>query len=506
MAPAASLHEHTQALLRARAGDAARRRLRAASLPGAAPVQLDPNLPDPRHATLVGAPNPAHHLPNDGMSGARPIVCGCHSPGCLPCAETGGCGWQGCAPCAEYGYTRKRWDSGWLDRTEGGAGQGDDSWKEVFDFHTHNMGTTHADLRQFLAGFGSTASLQAGYLQTFVFGTRVSALAMSTMVNPPAGLGFLSTSAALNAATARVASTTGLGIVPFVTIMPLELGNLGDSPVDDAEAWLDAGFQGIGELFIHGHHQNYLNDVTKPGDNLVAICQLAQRRGVPVHVHWDFGRVDPDLDEHGDPVTTTTDNWDQLVALLDQFNTAEYADQPLKFVLAHCGVGPGNPDQTEPHRTEIETNGGMNDDEYSDWLDRFSLLLESYPWVYFDVAGMQLGRPGVEPDVETLFRWVSDSDVSAGPFLRTSLGTAIRDAFVQDQYRSSFLLGTDVNNEFATSTTVDGHPYPGVDVYADSVDDYLDYLTYCTGDTDVLSAVTHQNALDLLGLTAWPHA
>lgn len=235
--------------------------------------------------------------------------------------------------------------------------------------------------------------------------------------------------------------------------MPAELGDPALSPADDIDEWLAYGFQGVGELFVHG-------------------------------------RTDQDTREDG-TVITAKDNWDQLIDLLEQFAAPqEVTDRPLKLILAHCGDGPADHEVIDPN------DGGMTEEDRDAWLDRLDTLLETYPYVWFDLAGMQVGDPGVDETsaVQRLF-------TSAGP---TKVGSALLERIAR--YPDRFLLGTDTSDEYATTTSVTDSTgtktYLGTDSYLASISNYIAFLDLALSAPDKARVMT-ENAAEVLWDPVW---
>lgn len=91
--------------------------------------------------------------------------------------------------------------------------------------------------------------------------------------------------------------------------------------------FLDLGFQGIGEILVHGHHSHCFDN-----SDLLTICKFGAKYKVPVMFHWDCGTIDTD-----ESVTTTTENMRQFLWLL---NFIIMAGIDCDVVLAHRAAGP----------------------------------------------------------------------------------------------------------------------------------------------------------------------
>lgn len=248
--------------------------------------------------------------------------------------------------------------------------------------------------------------------------------------------------------------------IPFVRGFALDDP---DAP-DYVESWLEAGFQGVGELFVHGHGADH-ND----NDSLIRLFQVAARKGVPVQVHWEIGKVD------NPNVRTAQQNFDQLKEVLDAFPNVAMSEAigrfrpPLKLILAHCGAGP-----------EART---MDDAEMSTFAGRLDALL-AYENVYFDIAGT-IGVGGSD-------FWDFDerrpTDVGEVVLLK------MRD------WPDRFMLGLDVENGRLQSEG----DHPGLMEYRNSVPVYLKYLEYGQFDAVAHKKILSENARAVLYQEAMP--
>lgn len=216
--------------------------------------------------------------------------------------------------------------------------------------------------------------------------------------------------------------------VPFVR--GFELGEAGADAY--VESWLRAGLQGVGELFVHGHGDDYTEI-----EPLVQILHVAAEYDVPVLVHWEFGNVfDPPGEEPIRPgpgyfePTPADENFDQLLAVLDRFprdpdsGPASMGTEPLpvKVIVAHAGAGPGD----------------MDAPTLAAYTARLDMLLNLYPQVYFDISGLQTAA------TKQLFRGTGSTAVV------TPLGALLLTRMVR--WPGRFLVGIDVETKDATST------------------------------------------------------
>jgi hypothetical protein len=241
----------------------------------------------------------------------------------------------------------------------------------------------------------------------------------------------------------------------------------------------------------------------------------AANYGVPVSVHWEIGLTDVDPST-GELLTSPQDNWRHLLWLLRRFPTesevldpadpratdprgvvhdylwdvGEYgvggddAYAPLKLILCHCGLGPVN-----------AVLGLELSDDATRWADykiRISHLLETYPWVYFDIAGLQLGlQTGTTR--EPVWRLYDPTLPDVEP---TEIGRWLLETM--SVWPGRFLFGTDADNRVDADTD---ESY-GIDTYLDSVDMYLEFLQYGVDNgylTDAnVEAILYGNAQEIL--------
>ncbi|HND31712.1 MAG TPA: amidohydrolase family protein [Myxococcota bacterium] len=252
--------------------------------------------------------------------------------------------------------------------------------------------------------------------------------------------------------------------IPFVRDFELDPSNV-DAPAY-VQSWLEAGFRGVGELFVHGHGFDYVGDL----DFLAKICRVAARYDAPVLVHWEIGQVDDRKF-----VTSADENFEQLQELLHMVRTGPGSGEnpPLKLILAHCGAGPGA-------KLMLERNGLL--ESYERKLD---ILLDN-PNVYFDIAGT-VGVGGSD-------FWAIDYErpERSQP---TEVGKSIlsRIQAKPDQ----FMVGFDAETRFFSGHQIGLH---SVEEYRASVNHYLDYLRYeGTLGIFALNKVQSENARKL-----WP--
>jgi hypothetical protein len=202
--------------------------------------------------------------------------------------------------------------------------------------------------------------------------------------------------------------------VPFVRGFQNEGGLNDPNAPEYIASWLDAGFAGVGELIVHGHGSDY-DYVT----SIVDIFRAAAQYSAPVLVHWEIGRVPPGR-------SSASQNFLQLKIAIRYFPNEEISSYtqtiegglvPVKVILAHCGAGP--------------QAGTMTPDELSDYTDRIDELLEDFPNVYFDIAGLV----GAVPDLY--------DPASGNP---TPVGAMLLSRMADDRYTHRFLIGLDAES------------------------------------------------------------
>lgn len=304
-----------------------------------------------------------------------------------------------------------------------------------FDTHSHNFMSTYQDWGNVMAGaaLGTATYERIGWLASFA-SHDVGKMVISGMSDETSGADPVSDSVTANLITSYAAGLYPDFFVPFVQVLPEEIDASAASLVG---AMLAAGFEGVGELIIHGHNTD-INDNT----NLFEIGRVAAAYGVPMQMHWEFGNVNNWADR------TPEQNFDQLLAFLNSFPNVSvrgytYSDPsgpiPLKVILCHCGAGP-----SWPQPPEVETP----------WKERMLYLLKTYENVYFDLAGMQ---------VTTFGELYHGTDIyPIGAFLLDCIAT----------YPTRFLLGYDTETRFYNDT---GGRW-GVSSYIKSIPHYEDFL------------------------------
>lgn len=408
------------------------------------------------------------------------VVCGCHTRGCGTCAETGGCGWARCAPCLQYGYQaplavprteRRRALGGGLAEPASGmcsaravqqwgrADVVDQGYAETAlgafnDVHSHNFAYTDF--------FGDKSETDARIARLVALqNANIGKIALSGMSTATNGFFDYPTST-VNDVTAYAASGDAM-VHPMCQVLPPDLGT--QAGVDEVKARLADGFVGVGELFVHGHHENFTEVLHgfSAQERFRGLFRLAAAAGVPAQVHWDIGNVE-------DATPTAEENWEQLQRLVGgvqlttggRSRTAEGTGATV--ILAHCGAGPASTDldtgETDPHDFDL-------------YCARIDELLVYHPEVYFDLAGMQLGDP--TNDAINPVRRLYTVDKNSGSTIPTPLGNFLYERIYL--FPSRFLFGLDCDDQF----DVDGYDsagnhYWGMADYEESIDHYLEFL------------------------------
>lgn len=304
---------------------------------------------------------------------------------------------------------------------------------EYFDIHSHNFCAEYDDWYAAEAGTaGTSTDARIDWLYSLK-DEGIGRMAISGMADGTAGSDPVLDFETINDITYYAYGRYPDFFVPFIQIFPENID--GDAP-DYVDDLLADGFQGVGELFIHGHGTNV--NALEP---LRSVCVVAASYGVPVLMHWEFGNVDDTT------VRTADENFDQLVELLDEFPNvpvfaytayAEHEILPLKVVIAHCGAGPGD-----------MASGSST---FTAYQDRIETLLATYHNVYFDLAGMQTKT------VRQLYTTV------AGTPRPTDLGDFLLQKMAE--YPNRFLVGIDTENRSESMT----------DDYGDTVSYYGNFL------------------------------
>ncbi len=318
-------------------------------------------------------------------------LCGCRAPGCAPCTSDGcaprvsGCKDANCATCASVsGATIEKRVAREKEVTEEvevahlgflpwdpGPGIGLDTESYV-DVHSHLFASNTSDWgwTQFWDAFGavpSTSTVERIERLYSLEAYGVTRMAISGMYDDTSreylfyieGFGgFILYDGVdgtdLDDMVLYAASLYPDYFVPFVRGFAQEL--------DLASPWtqiyvraavVSGGFQGVGELIIHGHGADYTDT-----DALEATCESAFYGDTPILLHWEFiGCAAEDT------------NYTQLLDLIGRF--ADVPSGDAVFIIAHCGLGPDPVDLTK----------------YEARLDE----LLAYERVYFDFSGMQVG-------------------------------------------------------------------------------------------------------------------
>ncbi len=293
---------------------------------------------------------------------------------------------------------------------------------DYFDMHSHNFCSTYTDWALAEGGAAGTETENRADSLHSLHDYGVGCMVISGQADTGAGSDPITDYATMNDVTLFVTALYPDYFVPFLQVIPKD-GAFDSTAAEYVAARLEDGFQGLGELFIHGHHGN-VNDL----EPLTSMCRAAAARGVPVQCHWEIGNVDDST------VRTAEENYLQLVALLNAFPNVPIAGYttysedepvPLKFILCHCGAGAGDMESTSS--------------TFSDYKDRVEYLLTNYPNVYFDLAGMQIG--GVQQLYTSPGR--VDTPTALGEFLLAKMA----------DFPTRFLVGIDTNLSASTAAS-----------------------------------------------------
>jgi predicted TIM-barrel fold metal-dependent hydrolase len=256
--------------------------------------------------------------------------------------------------------------------------------------------------------------------------------------------------------------------IPFMTGFSLE------ETVDPGPyvgSVLRAPFMGVGELIIHGHGY----DISSAGlTNLYSVATEAQEAAVPLLVHWDFGAVNVEVRDDGEPPETPAERIIRCEANYLELESLVEAFPDLIIILAHAGAG--------PDFGEYNSSLYGSEEDYNTAVDlyigRLAALMNTHPnTIYVDFAGMV----GVSPDL-----W---HDRPPHP---SYLGTAM--LTIVEASPDRIFLGTDIEDDlFGTP----GHDYDGE---LDSFDALLaHYSTYVdTGDIPYRNALRLFRRLDMV--------
>jgi len=335
-----------------------------------------------------------------------------------------------------------------------------------FCIHSHLSATTQEDYDNLLdSSYTGTTEIdeRIAMLESLATSYGVEKLVVSTLVGGAEGDSSLE-GIPLDILTLHAAVTNPDFFVPFVR---------GFDVNDPDLAWIATclllGFQGVGELFCYG----YPNELAGP-EPLIEVCRLAASAYVPVAVHWEIGNRSwgPGEEDRTPPDVA----YDHLLALLAAFpkdrletftvySEADEAPLPFRLILCHCGSGPTADDATL----------------VGEYVRRLDELLDNYPNVYFDLAGMQ------GPEGPVLYKLV------LGAYQLTLLGAEL--ATRMDDHPDRFLFGVDANETPAGLDSA-AEVFSG---WAGSIPNYETFLTL-TGisDSDKLEMFRYWNAVRVL--------
>jgi Amidohydrolase len=408
-------------------------------------------------------------------------LCGCHEKNCATCLNNGGCGDTRCAPCS--GALRrlrgKPWSAvrpdlgarlglGEHNPKLGGGGPvvedgGEElirvpsvvGWVEwIVDMHAHNFTHSHDDSDDYLAGVSGTITEERiarlfdlnGYMDRSVMmgsfdGTVDDAITLSTDIN------------AITAAAVATDPDHEYYFLPFYHVRTSEFAS--SVPFYDYDTKIDVKsgtFLGVGELFVHGHGEDF-SYLTEPSTGqFLDIFVKAANNNRPVSVHWEIGYTT-------DATYTPSANFDDLEALLAAVEAAG-PTWPLRLVICHCGLGP---------RPSVDEDI----DKYEEWTayqEYMQTLLDDHDNVYFDLSGLQIGRVPVDEADDPKQVWRLYTIAPDGSTAPTEVGKYLLSLMAN--YPERFILGTDVDN---ASDEDDGDRF-GTTTAAESLRMYIGYL------------------------------
>lgn len=404
-------------------------------------------------------------LETAGLAGGE--LCGCGQPGCEVCGADG--------PFDDVPGGSSAGVPGWLPRGYRGQGGGDvvtssrvtsliagKGWftgasdVPIFDAHSHNFASNYFDwaLTELWDSLGlpftiaTETNKRIGWLEDMV-DEGVLRMVISGMFD---GSTYGVDGATLDDITAYAWASNPAYFVPFVRGFDIE-----DSGAPAyVDAWLEAGFQGVGELFVHGH------GIARPDilQSLIDICTVAGWRGVPVQFHWEFGNdIEADATK-GSPGITTEESFGMLGGLLAFFPNSPLGRlvvagvPPTKIIIAHCGAGP---DMTDAAALA----------EYEARLDQ---LLSQFANVYFDIAGLQ---------TDTKQQLIDQATPGEPP---TKFGSTLLERMAA--YPTRLMVGIDTENKSESDTAK----------WASTVENYRNFLTKGSLTDSDIFAIAFANA------------
>lgn len=424
--------------------------------------------------------------------GLRPgEYCGCHRRGCDACLVTGGCGDWACMACQPLLLR--------LARTQGGAKKlrrrradieySPGSFPGAIDVHVHHSCASVDDSETFIAEVAagtedSSATTTKARVDrivgmfgedyarsVFLMGAFDGELEDST--DAP-----VRRSIDINRVTEAIWDSQPLGtysILPFYHVRPEQFDDA--ATLDDlTERIEDDGWYGVGELVVHGHGYHHPDPELAVEDAFsevfLEMLVVAATEGVPVAFHWEFGLTDDILRY------TPERAFEELTWLLDEVGSR--AGRPLKTVICHCGVGPRDKrDPADPK--DIWEDASL----FEAWQERIQTLLDYFPFVWFDIAGLQLTSSNrAHEDLERLYDPATDTVTLLGEFLLDRMASNPK----------RFLIGTDADDAL-DEDEVDRW---GIESFLDSYAAYEYFLGLGTLTDIEIEMIWARNAWDLL--------
>lgn len=237
-------------------------------------------------------------------------------------------------------------------------------WGRRWDMHSHNFCWTAEDWAATQAGKTDTETVQRiERLHQFAW-HGVERMGLSAFYDPT-DEGTPLTLEELDDITAFAKRLHPRFVLPFVNGFRLT----DPDPATYVAERLAEGFVGVGEIIVFGHYAGGHGEDHPDLVPLQDICEVAAEHGAPILCHWEVGGMETE------GATPLAERFSLLCELLAGF-AGRF--RPLKFILAHCGMGPW-----EDGRPPVV------DDQ---WVKRIEYLLERFPNVWFDLAGAQADR------------------------------------------------------------------------------------------------------------------
>jgi hypothetical protein len=345
------------------------------------------------------------------------------------------------------------------------AAAGDDmEGLKYIDIHSHNFCADRADIvRTFGGAVDSSTIRRIDWLYNAATASNVRYLVLSGMASDGAD------GPILDDVTAYAFRRYPDFFIPFLRAFPHSPGLWKEAPITKFDSAYvgerlgegkDAGgvgFQGVGELIVHGHGTDIEDDHAIAG-----IFAKAAEYDSPVLVHWEFGNV-------SEGSWAAADNFEQLNRVLKEVETASPT-----VIVAHCAAGPSTMDAV----ALVAYTTCMNK------------LLSTYSNVFFDLAGMQKNG---EQKLYSL-------DRLTGSYRLTPLGGLIA-GWMQYSgdgitYPTRFLFGIDTENRTEDETEGWISSIGNYEIFMDVAEDE----GYDLSTLDVRTMFRYNNAATILGL------